>query len=185
MPADRPCPVPFTSTVECVAVVKVPPSVGCVKYKALHVVLPKQIPMFQPCYKLSPRKSPANPCGFLPIAANNAVPGTEHVSFKLELLHNAIPRRCQPIRQTPAHCTRVVPATPPHKAQNWCIRCGHPRKSGKAPPTRAATGPPAEHPPARGHFLATSSAISNVPVLSDDTSFSPTRTKTFPAGRSN
>ena len=50
---------------DCDAVVKVPPPVGCVKYKAQHIVLPLQIPMFLPCYKHPPQNCPENAVEFL------------------------------------------------------------------------------------------------------------------------
>jgi hypothetical protein len=43
--------VTFDSDARCDAVVKVPPPVGCVKYKAQYIVLPMQIPLFLACYK--------------------------------------------------------------------------------------------------------------------------------------
>ena len=51
------------STAKSGAVVKVPPPVGYVKYKAQHVVLPTQIPLFLACYKLSAPEMPGNSCG--------------------------------------------------------------------------------------------------------------------------
>ena len=67
--ADRSFLVTFECEVFCYAVVKVPPPVGCVKYKAQHIVLPMQILLFLPSYKPINSKIPRNRCGILRIAA--------------------------------------------------------------------------------------------------------------------
>ena len=67
--ADRTFLVTFESEAFCYAVVKVPPPVGCVKYKAQYIVLPMQILLFLPSYNLRIIKILRNRCGILRKAA--------------------------------------------------------------------------------------------------------------------
>src|ERR1700723_1556301 len=52
-----------------VAVVKVTPPIGCVKYKAQHIVLPVRIPVLTGCKWPGPAKNKGFCCGFSPKAA--------------------------------------------------------------------------------------------------------------------
>src|ERR1700757_1307014 len=77
LPDDRPCagvfetePLPKSlPPLLRVAVVKVPPLMGCVKYKAQDVVLAVGIPLFMMAWRTESRKNPRFCCGFSQIEA--------------------------------------------------------------------------------------------------------------------
>jgi hypothetical protein len=118
--------VTFDSDTLCDAVVKVPPPVGSVKYKAQHIVLPMQILPFLACYKPPPTKLTLNPCGFPPKAAANA-----GFAFAATAIPGTGPRKPHAERPTSAlpHPLRLGFPPPHRKAQNQCIQCG--QKVGK------------------------------------------------------
>jgi hypothetical protein len=130
--ADRTCWLPSIRTLCYNAVVKVPPPVGCVKYKAQHVVLPMQILLFLACYKPTPSKLPRNSCGFPLEAATNAgldftattIPGPGSQSAHTNRSRDA---QFQPF----PHPLRLGFPPPNRKAQNQCIPCGETWESGK------------------------------------------------------
>ena len=61
-----------TGMLQSSAVVKVPPPVGCVKYKAQHIVLPMGIPVFMRDAGLKPLKTAEFGCGFPQKGASGA-----------------------------------------------------------------------------------------------------------------
>jgi hypothetical protein len=97
----------------CYAVVKVPPSVGCVKYKAQDIVLSPQIRLSQRLHNDPPQKPQILPVEFF------AAP--RH-------LRKVMPSVRSPFRTS----TRLGVCQTGSKAQQWCRDCGAWWESGKS-----------------------------------------------------
>ena len=126
MVADRTFLVTFDFDAYCDAVVKVPPSVGCVKYKAQHIVLPTQILLFLACYKPPQSKIPGISCGIPAKPLCKRVFGDDSARFgphsppaaaEPSAPHSKLDASRPPLR--------LGPAPLPRKVQNWCIHCGY------------------------------------------------------------
>ena len=102
----------FPIDVFCYAVVKVPPSVGCVKYKAQDIVLSPQIRLLQRLHGTLPQKPPILPVEFF------AAP--RHLRKLMASFRS-------PFRTS----TRLGVCETGHKAQPWCRDCGAGWESGK------------------------------------------------------
>jgi hypothetical protein len=107
------------------AVVKVPPSVGCVKYKAQHIVLPMQILQLRAGYKRAPPEMAGKSCGILREAAIDAG-STPLYGRDLHIVFGRSRPACPCLHHRLSLC--LTPA--PHKAHQQCNPCGTPRKSG-------------------------------------------------------
>ena len=95
------------------AVVKVPPLIGCVKYKAQDVVLAVEIPLFTLRSYKRTDKNPRFCCGSREIGAFGAGIGGGFLrGFAIEKL------------QLSLHLMRVGFGGFRRKAQEWCNRCG-------------------------------------------------------------
>jgi hypothetical protein len=110
--------VTFDSDARCDAVVKVPPPVGCVKYKAQHIVLPMQIPLFLACYKAPLQNWPGTSVDF---------PKRPLQTRVFTLTATGIPKPARNKPAPPAHATpnfgasapieTRLPTTPPQGAE--------------------------------------------------------------------
>jgi hypothetical protein len=103
----------------CCAVVKVPPSVGCVKYKAQHIVLPLQILLFLACYKAIDSKMAGNSCGILRGPLHARVLHAFCTSCGIPPLHARRQRCSKPHRfaRPSALNESRLPGTPPQGAE--------------------------------------------------------------------